>query len=81
MEDSKRLRYFVSRGLIGLVHAVDCADPGENADRLVHENEYDIVILDLMLPWRGRLSYETLRCRRAGRPLGGRGETIRGLSG
>lgn len=57
VEDSERLRYSVSRSLIRLGHAVDCAGAGEDGDRLVRENEYDIVILDLMLPGRGGLEF------------------------
>jgi DNA-binding response OmpR family regulator len=50
IEDSKRLQTSVARGLRKAGYAVDVAGDGEEGLRSAETNEYDIVLLDLMLP-------------------------------
>lgn len=55
VEDSDRLRKNLARALARLGHAVDEAADGEEAASAVGVNEYDIIVLDLMLPGRSGL--------------------------
>lgn len=55
VEDSDRLRNTLVRALGRLGHAVDEAADGEEAAIAARVNEYDVVVLDLMLPGRGGL--------------------------
>ena len=50
VEDSARLRATVQRGLRAAGFAVDAAADGAQAQRFLHTYEYDLVVLDLMLP-------------------------------
>ena len=50
VEDEKRIQDFLSRGLESGGYAVDVAGDGNTAIELVHSTEYDLIILDLMLP-------------------------------
>jgi DNA-binding response OmpR family regulator len=67
VDDSERLRRALGQGLKKLGHAVDLAGDGEDGLALAETYEYDIVVLDLMLP--GVPGLEVLRQLRArGRP-------------
>jgi len=50
VEDEKKVADFIKRGLKEEGYAVDCAYDGEEGFFLAHENDYDLIILDLMLP-------------------------------
>ncbi len=50
VEDEKRIADFLCRGLEGAGYAVDVAANGAGALDHVHTADYDLVILDLMLP-------------------------------
>lgn len=50
IEDSARLQASVSRGLRKAGYAVDASREGPEGLRLAETNDYDVVILDLMLP-------------------------------
>ncbi|MCC6454083.1 MAG: response regulator transcription factor [Caldilineaceae bacterium] len=50
VEDDRRIRDLLRRGLIFEGYVVDTAEDGETALRAVREKEPDAVILDLMLP-------------------------------
>lgn len=50
VEDQKNVARFVSRGLREQSFAVDVAADGEEALELAGANDYDVIILDLMLP-------------------------------
>ncbi|HSF03179.1 MAG TPA: response regulator transcription factor [Solirubrobacterales bacterium] len=64
VEDSERLLRSLGQGLRRLGHAVDLAPDGEEALAFAETYEYDVIVLDLMLP---RLSgLEVLRRLRAG---------------
>ena len=50
VEDSERLQRSLQRGLRKLGFAVDAATNGEDGLWLATQNEYDVVLLDIMLP-------------------------------
>ena len=50
VEDQKKMSSFLKRGLSEGGYAVDLAESGGAAEALVSENDYDLVILDVMLP-------------------------------
>lgn len=50
IEDSRRLQASVGRGLRKAGYVVDATGDGEEGLWMVESNEYDVVILDLMLP-------------------------------
>jgi len=50
VEDSKRLQGYVAQGLRNAGCAVDIADDGEDGLWLAESNDYDVIVLDLMLP-------------------------------
>ena len=52
VEDEARVAGFISRGLRDHAYAVDIAPDGEQALYLASINEYDLVVLDVMLPKR-----------------------------
>jgi DNA-binding response OmpR family regulator len=56
IEDSARLQRSVGRGLRKAGYALDITGDGEEGLWLAESNEYDAVILDLMLPGRDGLS-------------------------
>ena len=86
VEDEKRIADFLSRGLQGAGYAVDAAPNGATALEFVHATDYDLVILDIMLPdMDGLQVLEKVRDRKAGPPvliLSARGaleDRVRGL--
>ena len=50
VEDETRIADFVRRGLESAGYAVDVAGDGLKTVELVHSNDYDLILLDLMLP-------------------------------
>jgi heavy metal response regulator len=50
VEDEKKIASFIKRGLKEEGYAVDVAYDGEEGHFLATTNEYDLIILDLMLP-------------------------------
>jgi two-component system copper resistance phosphate regulon response regulator CusR len=52
VEDEPRVARFTAKGLREQSYAVDVAADGDQALYLARENEYDLVILDVMLPRR-----------------------------
>ena len=50
IEDSRRLQEAIRTGLQRCAYAVDVAGDGEAALRYIRHNEYDVIVLDLMLP-------------------------------
>jgi two-component system copper resistance phosphate regulon response regulator CusR len=67
VEDERRIADFISRGLQGAGYAVDSAANGATAIELTHQTDYDLIILDLMLPdMDGLQVLEKIRNRRHG---------------
>ena len=50
VEDEERVSQFIQKGLREEGHAVDAAFDGEEGGFLAEVNDYDLIILDLMLP-------------------------------
>ena len=70
VEDEKRIQDFISRGLESGGYAVDVAGDGNTAIELVHSTEYDLIILDLMLPDTDGLSVlQKIRNRKSSPPV------------
>lgn len=67
VEDDRQLRTVIARGLREAAFAVEQAATGTQALTLALENEYDLIILDIMLPGKDGISV----CR-AIRKKGGR---------
>jgi len=51
VEDDVKISSFLSKGLIEENYAVDCCYDGEEAFYLIRTNCYDLIILDLMIPY------------------------------
>ena len=86
VEDEKRIADFVSRGLESAGYAVDTAGDGGSALDMVHAAEYDLIILDMMLPdMDGLKVLEKIRNRRSSPPVlvlsarGGVDDRVKGL--
>jgi DNA-binding response OmpR family regulator len=50
VEDHKKMQSFIKNGLMEASYTVDCADTGASAEILTAQNEYDLIVLDVMLP-------------------------------
>ena len=50
VEDEQRIADFLKRGLESAGYAVDTASDGKSAIDMVHATDYDLIILDMMLP-------------------------------
>jgi two-component system copper resistance phosphate regulon response regulator CusR len=86
VEDEKRIAGFISRGLQAAGYEVDTAVDGASAIDLSHQADYDLVILDLMLPDVDGLDIlGRIRSRRVSPPVlilsarGGVDDRVRGL--
>jgi len=86
VEDEKRIADFLSRGLQGAGYAVDIAPTGGQALDCIHATDYDLVILDLMLPdMDGLQILQKVRNRQPGPPMlilsarGGLDDRVKGL--
>lgn len=63
VEDDPRIARFVARGLQEQSYAVDVVADGNDAVYQVEINDYDVAILDVMIP--GKNGFETCRAMRA----------------
>ncbi len=59
VEDQKKMASFLKKGMEEAGYAVDVAETGGTAESLVAENEYDLIILDVMMP--GQNGIDTAR--------------------
>jgi heavy metal response regulator len=70
VEDEKRIADFLQRGLESAGYAVDIAGDGRTAMDMVHATDYDLIILDMMLPdMDGLKILEKVRNRKASPPV------------
>ena len=70
VEDEKRIADFLARGLESAGYAVDVAPNGTSGIDLIHTTDYDLVILDLMLPdMDGMAVLERVRSRKVSPPV------------
>ncbi len=86
VEDEKRIADFVGRGLESAGYQVEIAPDGTTALDLLHGTEYDLIILDMMLPdIDGLKVLEKIRNRKLAPPVlvlsarGGVDDRVRGL--
>ncbi|MCX6637650.1 MAG: response regulator transcription factor [Acidobacteria bacterium] len=86
VEDEKRIADFLGRGLESAGYAVDLAGDGATAMDLVHAADYDVIVLDLMLPDTDGLTLlEKIRGRKPSPPVlilsarGGLDDRVKGL--
>jgi heavy metal response regulator len=56
VEDEKKVASFIKRGLEEDYYSVDTALDGKEGSRLSLEEEYDLIILDIMLPFKDGIS-------------------------
>jgi len=66
VEDDRKVAGFIAQGLREEGYAVDHAADGEQATLLAHVNDYDVILLDLMLPKKNGLQIAA-ELRREGR--------------
>jgi two-component system copper resistance phosphate regulon response regulator CusR len=66
VEDDRKVAGFIEQGLREEGYAVDVAKDGDEATTLAHVNDYDAVLLDLMLPKKNGLQVAA-ELRREGR--------------
>ncbi len=59
VEDEKKVAAFIKRGLEQESYAVDIAHDGKEGELYAETNEYDVIILDIMLP--GKSGLEVLK--------------------
>lgn len=69
VEDEKRIADFVARGLESAGYAVDQAADGATAVEMIQTTDYDLIILDLMLPDMDGLAVLARIRNRKSRPL------------
>ena len=70
VEDEKKVSAFIKKGLEEETYAVDIAPDGEEGLLLGEQNQYDLIILDLMLPKIDGLEVlSTLRGRKIETPI------------
>lgn len=70
VEDEKKVAGFIKKGLEEETYAVDAAHDGEEGFHLASMNQYDMIILDLMLPKMDGLEVLTrLRDKRINTPI------------
>ena len=70
VEDEKKVASFMRRGLEAEHYQVDVVHDGESGLRCIFDQEYDLVILDVMLPKRDGLSVlEEVRKRQVQVPI------------
>src|SRR5258708_40013732 len=67
VEDDRKVAGFIEQGLREEGYAVDLAPDGDEATMLAHVYEYDLIVLDLMLPKKNGLQVAA-ELRREGRP-------------
>jgi two-component system, OmpR family, copper resistance phosphate regulon response regulator CusR len=66
VEDDRKVAGFIEQGLREEGYAVDVAPDGDEATMLAHVNEYDLLVLDVMLPRKTGLQVAA-ELRREGR--------------
>jgi two-component system copper resistance phosphate regulon response regulator CusR len=86
VEDEQRIADFLKRGLESAGYAVDTAPDGKTAMDMVHGTDYDLIILDMMLPdMDGLKVLERVRNRKTSPPVlilsarGGVDDRVKGL--
>src|SRR6187399_3109444 len=68
VEDDRKVAGFIEQGLREEGYAVDVAPDGEEATLLAHVNDYDIILLDIVLPRKNGFQVAA-ELRREGRKI------------
>lgn len=50
VEDQRKMAQYLKQGLTAANYVVDVAELGKDAENLAFENQYDVILLDVMLP-------------------------------
>jgi heavy metal response regulator len=70
VEDDKRIAGFIQKGLKEEQHAVDVVHNGEDGEFWAEVNEYDLIILDIMLPKKNGIAVcRSLREKNVNTPI------------
>jgi len=70
VEDEKKVASFIKKGLEEQSYVVDVAHDGRRGEELVSQNEYDIVILDVLLPTQdGVVTCKRIRDKKIDTPI------------
>ena len=70
VEDEKKIASFIERGLKEQRYAVDVASDGQKGSFLADVNDYDLIILDIMLPGKDGISIsKELRKKQVNPPI------------
>jgi DNA-binding response OmpR family regulator len=70
VDDDRRLCAVIKRGLLEEAYAVDLAYDGEEGEYLAEVNQYDLIILDIMLPNKDGIEVcHELRAKRINTPI------------
>lgn len=57
VEDEKKVASFIKKGLEEDYYSVDIASDGKEGSKLAYSDEYDLIILDIMLPLKMELQF------------------------
>src|SRR5688572_29921764 len=68
VEDDRKVAGFIEQGLTEEGHVVDIAPDGDEATMLAHVYDYDVILLDVMLPKKNGFQVAT-ELRREGRTM------------
>jgi two-component system copper resistance phosphate regulon response regulator CusR len=70
VEDEKKVASFIEKGLLEQSFSVDVARDGEHGERLALEKEYDVIVIDAMLPKKNGFALcATIRKKRPTAPI------------
>ena len=51
VDDDRQMSAILQMGLQDYNYSVDVAHDGKNGEKLASENHYDLIIMDVMMPW------------------------------
>jgi DNA-binding response OmpR family regulator len=70
VEDEKKVASFIKKGLEEQSYAVDVAYDGKQGEDLASQNEYDLIILDVLLPKQdGVITCQKIRSKKIDSPI------------
>ena len=70
VEDEKKVASFIKKGLEEEFHNVDIAHNGNEGSAMALQNEYDLIILDIMLPYKDGITVtKELRAEKITTPI------------
>ncbi len=70
VEDNQKLASYIKKALQQVSYAVDCAGDGESGEQLALSGDYDVIILDIMLPKKDGIALcKELRSQKINTPI------------